>query len=127
VNPAIAVSVNALSLSVFASQAPAQDRAVSVASDPAVRDALARLDVWLEGQRYRLDIRFRMLTARELARAQGFPDSYQFTGTKTAVIRQIGNAVPRRLARAIVPAALTENPDVSHLRDPSPVELAALN
>jgi CubicO group peptidase (beta-lactamase class C family) len=28
----------------------------SVARDPAVRDALARLDVWLEGQRYRLDL-----------------------------------------------------------------------
>ncbi len=91
------------------------------------RFALALPEITLEGQRYRLDIRFRMLTARELARAQGFPDSYQFTGTKTAVIRQIGNAVPRRLARAIVHAALTQNPDVSHLRDPSPVELAALN
>ena len=31
--------------------------------------------------------------------------------TKTAILRQIGNAVPRRLARAIVAAALTQNPD----------------
>lgn len=91
------------------------------------RFALALPEITHEGQRYRLDIRFRMLTARELARAQGFPDSYEFTGTKTAVIKQIGNAVPRRMARAIVHAALTQNPDVSHLRDPDPVPSVALN
>lgn len=91
------------------------------------RFALALPEITLDGQRYQLDIRFRMLTARELARAQGFPDSYQFTGKTEDVIRQIGNAVPRRLARAIVHAALTQNPDVSHLQDPSPVNLAARN
>ncbi len=64
-NPVIAASVVALALIVPAQQTPAQDRAtsaapvaagVSIASDPAVRDALARLDVWLEGQRYRFDL-----------------------------------------------------------------------
>lgn len=91
------------------------------------RFALALPEITIEGQRYRLDIRFRMLTVRELARAQGFPDSYQFTGTKTAAIRQIGNAVPRRMARAIVYAALTQNPDVSTLRDPVPETSLARN
>jgi DNA (cytosine-5)-methyltransferase 1 len=40
----------------------------------------------------------RMLTNRECARAQGFPDSYEFTGTEAAVKRQIGNAVPVSVA-----------------------------
>lgn len=43
--------------------------------------------------------RFRMLTARERARAQGFPDTYQFTGKQADVVKQIGNAVPVRVAR----------------------------
>lgn len=71
----------------------------------------------IEGNRYLLDIRFRMLQPHELALAQGFPKSYQFTGTKTDQVKQIGNAVPRRLARAIVGAVLTQNPDVSALVD----------
>ena len=63
-NPSIAASVLALALFILAPQAAAQDRiaseapvaaGVSVASDPAVRDAFARLDVWLDGQRYRFD------------------------------------------------------------------------
>ena len=41
-----------------------------------------------------LDIFFRMLTPRELARAQGFPDDFDFVGNKAQVVRQIGNAVP---------------------------------
>jgi hypothetical protein len=43
--------------------------------------------------------------------AGGFRESYKFTGTKTAIVRQIGNAVPRRLAGAIAAAAFTQNPD----------------
>lgn len=36
----------------------------------------------------------RMLTNRECARGQGFPDSYEFTGTSTSAVKaQIGNAV----------------------------------
>lgn len=46
-----------------------------------------------------LDIRFRMLVPRELARAQGFPDDYVFTGKRADVIKQIGNAVPVGLAK----------------------------
>lgn len=42
----------------------------------------------------------RMLNNRECARAQGFPDSYQFVGKTTAEVkRQIGNAVPVGIAR----------------------------
>ena len=49
----------------------------------------------------RLDIRFRMLTTRELARAQGFPDEYQFSGNREQRVKQIGNAVPVNTARAL--------------------------
>lgn len=51
---------------------------------------------------------FRMLKPHELAAAQGFPRNYQFTGTKTEQVKQIGNAVPCGLARALVTAALTQ-------------------
>jgi DNA (cytosine-5)-methyltransferase 1 len=53
-----------------------------------------------------LDIRFRMLQPRELAGAQSFPDGYEFSGTKSDQVRQIGNAVPPVFARALVEAAL---------------------
>lgn len=79
------------------------------------RFGLVRPVVEIEGNRYLLDIRFRMLQPHELALAQGFPKGYQFTGTKTDQVKQIGNAVPRRLARAIVGAVLSQNPDVSAL------------
>lgn len=46
-----------------------------------------------------LDIFFRMLQPRELARAQGFPDSFEFAGNKGEVVRQIGNAVPVNTAQ----------------------------
>lgn len=49
---------------------------------------------------------FRMLQPHELAAAQGFPRDYQFTGTKTEQVRQIGNAVPCGFARALISAAL---------------------
>lgn len=42
---------------------------------------------------------YRRFTPRELARAQGFPDSYEITGTKSEQVRQIGNAVPVPVAR----------------------------
>jgi DNA (cytosine-5)-methyltransferase 1 len=45
----------------------------------------------------------RPLTPREAARLQSFPDSFAFpeTQTLTSVARQIGNAIPPRLAQAI--------------------------
>jgi DNA (cytosine-5)-methyltransferase 1 len=43
----------------------------------------------------------RAITHHEAARIQGFPDSYEWVGSKTAIARQIGNAVPIPLARAI--------------------------
>jgi DNA (cytosine-5)-methyltransferase 1 len=81
------------------------------------RFGLVRPVVEIDGNRYLLDIRFRMLQPHELALAQGFPKGYQFTGTKTDQVKQIGNAVPRRLARAIVAAVLSQNSNVAALVD----------
>lgn len=47
------------------------------------------------------DIRFRMLRPRELARAQGFPDWYEFPKQSAAATKLIGNAVPTNLAEAL--------------------------
>lgn len=41
------------------------------------------------------------LTTRMAARIQGFPDDWYFSGGKTAVYRQIGNAFPPPVAKAI--------------------------
>jgi DNA (cytosine-5)-methyltransferase 1 len=43
----------------------------------------------------------RRMTARELAAVQSFPDAFLFSGTKTSAYRQIANAVPPLLGKAI--------------------------
>ena len=43
----------------------------------------------------------RFISVREAARIQSFPDSYRFCSSQFRQFRQIGNAVPPRLAAAI--------------------------
>jgi DNA (cytosine-5)-methyltransferase 1 len=77
------------------------------------RFGLVRPVVEIQGERYLVDIRFRMLQPHELAAAQGFRPDYKFTGNKSDQVKQIGNAVPRRLARALCLAVLSQRSDVA--------------
>lgn len=61
---------------------------------------------------FEIEVFFRMLTVIELAKAQGFPRGYQFCGTKTDAIKQIGNAVPGRLAEALTLAAVSQRSNI---------------
>lgn len=70
------------------------------------RLALVMPVVTVEGHRYHLDIRFRMLQPHELAGAMGFPPDYAFSGTREDRVRQIGNAVAVNLASALCGALL---------------------
>lgn len=50
----------------------------------------------------------RAITPREAARIQSFPDSFIFYGNKTSIIKQIGNAVPPLLGKAIAENILND-------------------
>lgn len=54
-----------------------------------------------EKGRYLHPEQHRPITHREAARLQCFPDTFQFCGSKIEIARQIGNAVPVRLAAAV--------------------------
>lgn len=71
--------------------------------DVETQDGLVTLQVGPE--RFALvDIGMRMLEPRELARAQGFADSYVLTGTRSEQVARIGNSVPPQVVEAVVRA-----------------------
>ena len=47
------------------------------------------------------------LTTRMVARLQGFPDDWHFTGKKTSAYRQVGNAFPPPVAQAVATSIAT--------------------
>jgi len=57
-----------------------------------------------EKGRYLHPVADRAITHHEAALLQGFPADYQFVGTRSAIARQIGNAVPIQLGTAIARA-----------------------
>jgi DNA (cytosine-5)-methyltransferase 1 len=81
------------------------------------RDRFALVTVAIDGEEYAIvDIGMRMLTPRELFRAQGFPDDYVIDRgkvegrtrhfSKATQTRLVGNSVPPHLAAAIIGANL---------------------
>lgn len=89
---------------------PGQSPRVHDIADPAPTIcAQGRIDL-VEGTPH-YDILFRMLEPHELAAAMGFStddQAYEFTGTKTDQIKQIGNAVPVGMAEAEIKAFMAD-------------------
>tara|TARA_B110001469_G_C9648857_1_gene330025 strand:- start:5039 stop:6205 length:1167 start_codon:yes stop_codon:yes gene_type:complete len=54
----------------------------------------------------------RVMTPRELARLQSFPDSFIFQGSKSSILKQLGNAVPCKLSEAIAGSILDSLSDM---------------
>jgi DNA (cytosine-5)-methyltransferase 1 len=74
------------------------------------RARMGLVTVQVDGEEYALvDIGMRMLTPRELARAQGFSDAYILTGSKANQIARIGNSVCPPVAEALVRAQLKQD------------------
>jgi DNA (cytosine-5)-methyltransferase 1 len=69
------------------------------------KDRMGLVIVYIRGLPYVIvDIGLRMLTPRELARAQGLDDSYILTGSLSSQVSKIGNMVPPAWPRALVAA-----------------------
>ncbi len=69
------------------------------------KDRFGLVTVQINGEPYVIvDIGMRMLSPRELARAQGFPDSYILTGSKSSQVARIGNSVCPVMAKVLAGA-----------------------
>lgn len=69
-------------------------------------DAWAFVQPVLEPGTKLVDIKFRMLSPRELANAMSFPQDYNFVGNRELQVKQIGNAVPKLTAQALCKSLL---------------------
>lgn len=82
---------------------PGQEPRVHSVDDPMPTICAQGRIPLIEGVGY--DILYRMLQPPELAAAMSIIEpgrSYHFTGTKTEITKQIGNAVPKRTAKALI-------------------------
>lgn len=71
------------------------------------RDRFGVVTVDVDGVTYAIaDIGLRMLTPRELARAQGFPEDYILPAVKSRAVKFIGNSVAPPVVEALVRANL---------------------
>jgi DNA (cytosine-5)-methyltransferase 1 len=78
-------------------------------------------------------VQARMISIREAARLQSFPDAFLFAGNMGDCFRQIGNAVPPLLARAVAQAVLrtldrkiTDGTGAVTAGDPRPADAVAI-
>ena len=55
----------------------------------------------------------RLISVRETARIQSFPDTFKFTGNITQMYKQLGNAVPPLMAKAIAEAIINKKQEAS--------------
>lgn len=69
----------------------------------------------------------RLLTIREAARIQGFPDSFEFVGTYVDQAGQIGNAVPPLLAEKVARAFLDDRSTEEVYKDSSLEQLSLVS
>jgi hypothetical protein len=71
--------------------------------------------IWVDGVVVQIDVAFRMLRNRELARSHSFDDeetTYEFVGTEAEQTRQVGNSVPVATAKALVFSQICRIPGV---------------
>lgn len=59
----------------------------------------------------------RVISVREAARLQSFPDGFRFSGTMNPAFRQIGNAVPPLMAKALAVEMIRSLQDVIDLKE----------
>ncbi|HEX8212914.1 MAG TPA: DNA cytosine methyltransferase [Longimicrobium sp.] len=71
--------------------------------------------IWVDGVLVQIDVAFRMLRNRELARAHSFDEAestYEFIGTEAEQTKQVGNSVPVCTAQALVLSQIRNIPGV---------------